>query len=263
MDNYLIIISLFIFGAVFGSFLNVVIFRVPNRMSLIAPGSHCFSCKIPIKMRDNIPILGYFILNGKCRNCKEPYSKRYPAIEFLTAVVTCVLYNHYGLSKHFMVYTIVTYCLIAITFIDLDHMIIPNGFIILGFFCIPMIYHNDLLFQDWDDGAMGALIFGGFLFLIGVIGEFILRKESIGLGDVKLGLVLGAILGSKFSILALYLSFASAAISIMVLLAMNRIDTSNKIPFGPYISMGTFLTFMTSTKSGENSIINWYLSTLL
>ena len=150
-----------------------------------------------------------------------------------------------------------------ITFIDLDHMIIPNGFIILGFFCIPMIYYNDLLFQDWDDGAMGALIFGGFLFLIGVIGEFILRKESIGLGDVKLGLVLGAILGSKFSILALYLSFASAAISIMLLLGMNRIDTSNKIPFGPYISMGTFLTFMTSTKSGENFIINWYLSTLM
>ncbi len=263
MDNYSIIILLFIFGAVFGSFLNVVIYRVPNRMSLIAPRSHCFSCKVPINLRDNIPILGYMILKGKCRHCKEPFSKRYPIIEFLTAILTCVLFYNYGLSKHFVLYTIVTYFLIAITFIDLDHMIIPNGFIILGMVCIPLIYYNDILFQDWDDGAMGALIFGGFLFLIGVIGEFILRKESIGLGDVKLGLVLGAVLGSKFSILALYLSFATAAISIMILLGLNRIDTSNKIPFGPYLSIGTFLTLITSTRSGDNFIINWYLSTML
>ena len=210
-----IYLIMFVFGAAFGSFLNVVIYRVPLRMSIIAPRSHCFSCKTPIRFKDNIPILGYLFLGGKCRDCGVSYSSRYPLVEFLT-----------GLGG------------------------------------IIFIYFNDLLLIDWQDGATGALIFGGFLFIIGVLGEFILRKESIGLGDVKLGLVLGGILGAKFSIVALYLSFACAALSIMILMGLKKINTSNKIPFGPYLSLGTFFTLMTSTSSGENAIVNWYFRTM-
>ena len=254
-----ILLLLFILGASVGSFLNVVIYRVPKRMSIIAPRSHCFACKTPISFSDNIPILGYFILNGKCRNCKASFSMRYAAVEFLSAVLTCLMYVVFGLSSNFVIYVLISYCLIAISFIDLDHFIIPNGFIIIGLIGMAFVYSRNYMMQDWIDGATGSLIFGGFLFLIGVIGEFILKRESIGLGDVKLGLVLGGFLGSKLSILALYLSFGSAALMIMILVGMKKIDTSNKIPFGPYLSLGTFFTLISTTKSGDNFIINWYL----
>ena len=259
MHSIPILVLLFVLGAAIGSFLNVVIYRVPRRMSIIAPRSHCFSCKTPIRLRDNIPILGYFILGGKCRECKEPFSMRYALVEILTAMSTCLLFLIYDLSNEFVIYSILSYCLISISFIDLDHFIIPNGFIILGIAGIVIVYIRGYLLQDWEEGATGALIFGGFLFLIGVVGEFILRKESIGLGDVKLGLVIGGILGTKLSILALYLSFASAAFMIMILLVTKKFDTSNKIPFGPYLSMGTFFTIISSSQSGDNFIINWYL----
>ena len=183
LDPY-IIIMLFVMGSIFGSFLNVVIYRVPLRMSIIAPRSHCFSCKTPIRLKDNIPIIGYLLLGGKCRDCGVPYSRRYPLVEFLTGLITLALGMRYGLSNYFIIFTLLSYCLIAIAFIDLDHMIIPNGFILLGLGAIVFIYFNDLLLIDWQDGATGALIFGGFLFVIGVLGEFILRKESIGL-DLK------------------------------------------------------------------------------
>mgnify|MGYP001566659917 CR=1 FL=1 len=156
MHSLPILILLFILGASIGSFLNVIIYRVPRRMSIIAPRSHCFSCKTPIRSRDNIPILGYFILGGKCRQCKEPFSIRYALVECITAVLTCLLFLIYDLSNEFVVYIILSYCLIAITFIDLDHFIIPNGFIIFGIVGIIIVYLRGYLFQDWEEGATGA-----------------------------------------------------------------------------------------------------------
>ena len=129
-----IYLIMFVFGATFGSFLNVVIYRVPLRMSIIAPRSHCFSCKTPIRLKDNIPIIGYLLLGGKCRDCGVPYSRRYPLVEFLTGLITLALGMRYGLSNYFIIFTLLSYCLIAIAFIDLDHMIIPNGFILLECF---------------------------------------------------------------------------------------------------------------------------------
>ena len=131
MHSVPILVLLFVLGAAIGSFLNVVIYRVPRRMSIIAPRSHCFSCKTPIRSRDNIPILGYFILGGKCRECNEPFSMRYALVELLTAMSTCLLFLIYDLSNEFVIYSILSYCLISISFIDLDYYIIPNGSCIL------------------------------------------------------------------------------------------------------------------------------------
>tara|TARA_B100000767_G_scaffold275382_1_gene312076 strand:- start:1676 stop:2470 length:795 start_codon:yes stop_codon:yes gene_type:complete len=263
MIDPVILFILFIFGISIGSFLNVVIFRLPKNMSLFFPGSHCFSCKTPVRFRDNIPVLGYFILKGKCHSCESTFSSRYALVELFSGIITCVLFALYGFSQYFFIYTFLTYALIAITFIDLDHFIIPNGFIILGLICIVIIYFFDFTPIHWEDGATGALIFGGFLFFLGVFGEFILKKESIGFGDVKLGLVLGGLIGIKYSILALYLSFFSAGIAIIILMAFKKLNTpSGQIPFGPYISAGTLLTILTSTSNGDNIIIDWYLRTM-
>lgn len=263
MIDPLILLFLFIFGISIGSFLNVVIFRLPKNMSLFFPGSHCFSCKTPVKITDNIPVFGYFILGGKCRSCDATFSFRYALVEFFSGVITCVIFLLYGFSQYFFIYTFLTYSLIAITFIDLDHYIIPNGFIILGFLSILIIYLFDLSPLPWENAAMGALIFGGFLFFLGIFGEFILKKESIGFGDVKLGLVLGGLIGVKFSILTLYLSFFSAGLAIIILMLSKKLNTaSGQIPFGPYISVGTLLTILTGTQNGDNLIINWYIRTM-
>ena len=115
---------------------------------------------------------------------------------------------------------------------------------------------------EWDEGLNGSLCFAGFLFAMGVIGQFILRKESIGFGDVKLGLILGGFLGMELSVLALYLSFVASAVIVLTMLARGNAKRGMKIPFGPYMAIGTLITLLTNMPGGGNMIINWYFGTL-
>ena len=193
----IIIPVLTILGAAIGSFLNVVIYRVPLKMSIVRPSSHCFSCKKAINIKDNIPILGYFLLGGKCRHCKEPFPSRYAFVELITAVLTICIYLIFGMGQTFVMYLALTYLLIAITFVDIDHFIIPNGFVLIGIFMLIFGIYTGWIPIEWEDAMSGSFVFAGFLFAIGLIGQFILRKESIGFGDVKLGLVLGGYLGTE------------------------------------------------------------------
>jgi len=260
IPDQIIIPFLFILGASFGSFFNVVIYRMPIKQSIIIPGSHCYNCKIPIRYIDNIPIISYFLLGGRCRSCNSPFSFRYTFVEILTAIMTIWFYIIYGPSTYFIMYLILIYLLIPITFIDIDHLIIPNQFILIGLLVLAIGLPFNLLPLNWLDGIYGALVFAGFLFFIGVIGQFILKKESIGFGDVKLGLILGGYLGVEYSILALYLSFAIAAIMVFILLGGKFINRKAKIPFGPYLAGGTLLSILTTIPSGGNYILNWYYS---
>jgi len=258
----LVIPLLIILGAVFGSFLNVVIYRVPIKMSVVKPKSHCFNCKVPIRIIDNIPVLGYFLLSGKCRNCKFEFPSRYAFVELITPLLTIIIYIIYGISTSFFIYLVLTYLLIAVTFVDIDHFIIPNGFIGIGLIILIMGIQLRWIPIDWIEAASGAFVFAGFLFTIGIIGQFILKKESIGFGDVKLGLVLGGFLGVEYSILALYLSFALSAIYVFVMLGAKLMQKSAKIPFGPYLAAGSLIALFTTSPSGGNYILNWYYLTM-
>jgi len=259
--NVLILI-LFVFGSIFGSFFNVVIYRLPKDESIVFPSSHCYRCKKPIKYLDNIPIFSFLNLGGKCRNCNKTYSMRYLFVEVLTALMTVSLYLIYGLNVNFFMYLLLVYLLIPITFIDIDHFIIPNEFILIGLLILSIGLPLNFLPIEWIEGVYGALVFAGFLFFIGIIGQFILKKESIGFGDVKLGLILGGYLGVKLSILALYMSFAISAIIVFILLGSNLIDRKAKIPFGPYLAGGTLLAILTTLPNGTNVVINWYINTM-
>ena len=261
-SDTVIIPLLFVLGAAFGSFLNVVIYRVPLKMSIVRPSSHCFSCKVPIKIQDNIPILGYFLLDGKCRHCSEPFPSRYAFVELITALFTICIYLIFGMGHTFIMYLALTYLLIAITFVDIDHFIIPNGFVLIGLGMLILGIYTGWIPIEWEDAMSGSFVFAGFLFAIGLIGQFILGKESIGFGDVKLGLVLGGYLGTEYSILALYLSFAISAIIIFVMMGGNLIKKDSKIPFGPYLAAGTLIALFTTTPYGGNYILNWYYTTM-
>ena len=168
---------LFIFGSIIGSFLNVVIYRVPKKMSIIKPRSHCFSCKKSILARDNIPIMGYFLLNGRCRHCDTFYPSRYAFVELITALLTICVYFIYGIGQPFLIYLTLTYLLIAITFVDIDHFIIPNGFVLIGIGVLAFGLYFQWIPITWEDSLYGSLVFAGFLFTVGC-----LRRHLIVLG---------------------------------------------------------------------------------
>ena len=260
-ESFLILVLVFL-SAIVGSFLNVIIHRVPSKASIISPASFCPKCTQNIRPGDNIPILSYILLRGQCRYCREHISLRYPLVELLAVILTLLIYRVYGQSSEFLLFTGLAYLLIAVTFIDIDHFIIPNGFIILGLLALVPALFLGWLPMHWGDGINGSLCFAGFLFAMGVIGQFILKKESIGFGDVKLGLILGGFLGLELSMLALYLSFVAAAIIVITMLVRGNAQRGMKIPFGPYLAAGTLGALLTNMPSGGNMIINWYFGTL-
>ena len=247
------VIIIFILGLVIGSFSNVCIYRIPKNESIIFPASHCTSCQAPIKAMDNIPLLSYFLLKGKCRNCGENISIRYPIVEFLTGVVYILIFLIYGRSLQTFIYAILSSALIIISFIDLDEQIIPDEIslsgIVLGFlisFFVPYIsYFNSLL---------GILTGGGIIFLIALAGLAIFKKEAMGGGDVKLAAMIGAFIGWRYIILSLFIGFFIGAVTGIVLILSKVKNKDDIIPFGPFIVLGSILTILW----GKN-LLSWYL----
>ena len=251
-----------IIGLAVGSFLNVIIYRLPNNKSIVKPRSKCTKCDSQIAWYDNVPVLSYIALLGKCRKCKNPISIRYPLIEFICGMMTLMLLNIYGPSFEFIVMILISYMLIAITFIDVDYFIIPNEFIIFGFI-ISIISHSfKLLPITVVQGFYGSLTYGGMLFIMGAMGTFIFKKEALGFGDIKLGLILGSFLGIELSLLALFFSFIFGGIMSIILLIAKEVGDDHMIPFGPSIAAATLLTILTKTIGGGNHIINWYFTTM-
>jgi len=246
-------IASIVLGAIVGSFLNVCISRLPKEESIVTPSSHCPQCKSPIKFYDNIPLISYLLLKGKCRNCGLPISMQYPIVEAVTALVSFFLFITFGVSLSFIYYFMFVSALIVITIIDLYHQIIPDvislpGIVIglLGSLVIPQI-------TFWSS-LVGALSGGGSLFLVATIYQWLFKREGMGGGDVKLLAMIGAFLGWKAVILTILLSsFIGSIIGITVMLIKGK-DFKYAIPFGPFLSLGAVISLFW----GEN-LISWYL----
>ncbi len=229
-------IIIFLIGAAIGSFLNVCIRRIPAGESLALPASHCPQCLHPIRVYDNIPLISYLILRGKCRNCGERISLQYPLVELLTAVLALLLFWKFGLSLKFLLAFIFTGVLIVITFIDLEHQIIPDVLTLPG---IPLSLLAAVLGMGVPllDAALGLLIGGGILYAIAFGYQLIAKREGMGGGDIKLLAMLGAFCGWKslFFIL-LVSSFLGALVGITVMLIKGK-DMKYAVPFGPFLSI--------------------------
>ena len=235
---------------------------MPYNISVINGRSHCPSCKKQIRWFDNIPLLSYIILKAKCRDCSANIESKYFIVELVSALSFVFIFYLFGFTSTTILFFILSISFLIIIFIDLKHFIIPNEFILIGLLILSIGLPLNFLPIEWIEGVYGALVFAGFLFFIGIIGQFILKKESIGFGDAKLGLILGGYLGVKLSILALYMSFAISAIIVFILLGSNLIDRKAKIPFGPYLAGGTLLSILTTLPNGTNVVINWYINTM-
>lgn len=249
----MIFVISFIFGAIVGSFLNVCILRIPAGNSIAYPPSHCPKCQYAIKWYDNIPMISYLVLMGKCRNCKERISFRYPLVEFLTAIFSLAAMMMFGPSLAFLIYFAFVSSLIVITFIDLDHQIIPDIISLPG---IPLGFLASFVLPEitYKESLIGIVIGGGLLLLVAIGYEFITKKEGMGGGDVKLLAMIGAFLGWKGVLFTIFSgSLVGTIIGVTIMVAQGK-DSKYAIPFGPFLSMGALLYLF----FGE-PIIFWYL----
>ena len=249
MEMGLIYIYSFIFGLIVGSFLNVCIYRIPANMSLWWPPSTCPKCQNRIKFYDNIPVLSYLILGGKCRNCKEPISIQYPIIEMLTALLTLLVVYVMGLSWWTAVALFVTYCLIVLSIIDFKLLIIPDRFSIgLAVLGLLVCFINPAFPGDLKVKFFQALIGGsvGFFGLWGmaVIAGIIFKKEAMGGGDIKLLAGVGTLTGLQGVISTLMISSLAGLTYYGILLLLKKNPQDKTIPFGPFISLGLFINIL-------------------
>jgi leader peptidase (prepilin peptidase) / N-methyltransferase len=223
-------------GAAVGSFLNVLIFRIPEGQSIVLPSSHCPKCGHAVRFYDNIPIISYIILRGKCRDCHEKISLQYPLVEAITALVSLLLFLKFGLSLKYLSSFIFTCALIVITFIDLRHQIIPDVISLPG---IPVFFLLAVFFMDltvWES-LLGILIGGGCLFAIAFLYEIVTKREGMGGGDIKLLAMLGAFLGWKSLFFILFVSSLLGAIVGVSAMIIKGQNMKYAMPFGPFLSI--------------------------
>ena len=225
-------IAVGLFGLAIGSFLNVVIARVPAGRSLVRPGSACPGCRALLKWYDNIPVLSFLVLRGRCRTCGMAISWRYPIVETITAVTLVLAYVALGPTADFAVAVVLLPALIAITGIDLQHQLIPDAITLPGILAglLLNLASNRI---PWVECAIGILL-GGGLFLVIIL----VSRDGMGGGDLKLGAMLGAFLGWKALLFALFVAIVLGGVLGVVLLATGLRGRKDPIPFGPFLAAG-------------------------
>lgn len=253
----LINIYVFIIGIVFGSFFNVCIYRIPEKLSVANPPSHCYNCNKRLKPLDLVPILSWIFLKGKCRYCGQKISPRYALVELLSGILFTIIYIRFGYDLETFYYMFLVSLLIIITFIDLDHYIIPDSLIIIGSI-FAVVFNLFTGIVSLKSMVIGALVCGGGMLLLIYLIELVVKKEVMGGGDIKLFAMLGLFLGLKGGLLTILLSVYVGAIYGIITIVYSKIkkqEYNSMIPYGPFISVGAIVYVLYGTQ-----IINWYLN---
>lgn len=242
----------FLLGICIGSFLNVCIYRIPRGQSIVFPGSKCPSCGTRLGAWDLIPLLSFLLLKAKCRHCGVSVSCRYFLVELLTGIIFVSIYLRYGLIWQTPIFWILASILIAISFIDYEFHIIPNGLVLTGL--VAALAANTAGYNtSFLDGVYGLAVGAGFLGTVALASLLILKKEGMGGGDIKLMAMVGLFIGWQATLLALMLSVLSAAFVSLLLMALRLLKRGDHIPFGPFLAIGSIVTILYG-----NEIINWY-----
>ncbi|MGC8976982.1 MAG: prepilin peptidase [Candidatus Ratteibacteria bacterium] len=241
-------ILFFILGLIFGSFANVCIFRLPKGKSIIFPGSFCPNCNKSIKWYDNIPLISYVLLKGKCRYCKNPIPLRYFIVEFLTGLLFFLVYKKFGISPSTFVYNLLFLSLVIISFIDMDTFLIPDVIVIPGIFLgllfsffFPQIYQMERI-EGLIYSFFGVIAGGGVLIFLGFIGKLLFKKDAMGGGDVKLLGMVGAFCGWKSILLTLFFASLFGTLISLILILIKKKKIEDYVPFGPYLAIGAVIS---------------------
>ena len=230
-----------LFGALVGSFLNVVIVRLPEEGgSVVFPASHCPVCKKPIAWYDNIPLVSFLLLRGKCRQCQARISRRYPLVEGAMALLALALYQHFGLTVLFPIYFLFCAALLTVIFIDFQHQIIPDVIslpgIVLGF---ALSFVNP--FVTWQDAGLGILFGGGSFYLVALVYYLLTKREGMGGGDIKLLAMIGAFLGWQSLPFVVFGSSLLGVVAGVWAMVEQRKGGKTVIPYGPFLAMAALL----------------------
>jgi len=268
-------------GACMGSFLNVCIYRIPREESVVFPGSHCPHCGTPIAWYHNIPLLSWILLRARCRHCRGPISARYVIVELLTAVLFLLVWLKFGphdaarplalAAIHDVrlvpVYWLAVFGLLLGTFVDLEHMIIPDrvslGGIVLGLglsALLPVMHHQHSMLGGLGSALLGAVVGSGSLWLTAVIGKLIFKKDAMGMGDVKLLGAIGAFLGWVAVLFTVMISSLVGAIVGLSLVLSRRKDMQSRIPYGPYLALAALIWLLWGP-SLWNAYVEWMVPT--
>ncbi|HKP72450.1 MAG TPA: prepilin peptidase [Pyrinomonadaceae bacterium] len=262
-----------VFGALIGSFLNVVIHRVPREESIVFPNSRCPQCGTAIRPYDNIPVLSFLVLRGRCRACGVPIPRRYPAVEALTGLLFGLVFLHDGLTLALPFDLVFTALLVALVFIDAEHMILPDvltlpglAFALVARALVPNTYGlaflSDGLLAGWPVWAvslagalLGAAVGGGSLWLMGFLWERLRGVEAMGLGDVKMMFMVGAFLGWPLTVVTIFLAVVGGSLTGVALMLWRRErDMQMLLPFGIFLGLGALASLL----AGQQ-IIGWYV----
>lgn len=257
LPDLIIIIFIFFTGACLGSFLNVCIYRIPLKKSIVRPGSACPRCNTPLPFYLNIPIISYLFILGKCRFCKTHISLRYPFVEMLTGFLTLTVAIKFGFTLTALFYLAFTATLVVISFIDIDFQIIPDvislpGIVIFG---SAFVFIPEMSFMDTIAGITAG---GGTLYLVACLYYMIKKEEGMGGGDIKLLAMIGGAVGWKGVAFTLFAGSLFGTAGGIIIMTLTRIwDIKLKIPFGPFLSAASLVYIFFG-----DPIINWYVSLL-
>lgn len=224
-----------ILGLMIGSFLNVVIYRVPKGENIAFPASHCQSCQTPLKWYHNIPLFSWIFLSGKCAFCRRPISKQYPIVEFITAILFLLLYQKIGIVWYFPFVAFSLTALFALTMIDFKYMAVPDS---INFAALLLA----LIQPDYLDAMLNAAMAAGGLYAVGVFSSFLARKQAMGGADVIVAGTMGALLGFPNFFVAIFLSAVLAIIPAMLW-------REKGVPFVPFLALATLMVYLYDTAS--------------
>lgn len=241
---------LFFMGLCVGSFLNVVIVRVPEGRSLVSPRSACPRCATPIAWYDNIPLLSFAFLRARCRKCREPISWRYPMVEFVTGLLFVWALAERGLTVDLIPALLLVAGLVAITGIDLDHQLIPDAISLPGI-AVGLVASTVIGRPGWLDSLIGIVV-GGGIFLVIIVAS----RGGMGGGDMKMGAMLGAFLGWQLALVGILLAILAGGVLAIGVLVLRRKGRKDALPFGPFLALGGLVSLF----RGE-ALLAWYLGT--
>jgi len=266
MPEIMFVIIAFLFGLCFGSFANVIIYRIPKKISIVTPPSHCPSCDKRLGIIDLIPLLSWFYLLGKCRSCKKKISPIYPFVELLCGLLFASAV-YYSVSLTAFPLAIFMFVLLAITFIDAYTQEIPDGLVITGAvagivllagnYFLPHAFPYEMYKLTWSNALLGVVAGAAPLFIIDRLTLLLIKKDGFGYGDVKLMAMVGLFLGWKMILMSFFFAFFIGAIYAVYLMASGKAKRGTYMAFGPFLCLGVLGAFW----FGEN-ILSWYLGVL-